>query len=230
MVKYTFYRVDPLWRLLPPEEREAGKEQFASVVEEFANHMIIRSYSLMGLRGDTDFMLWCICPTLEAIQELASQLASTGLGKYLTTPYSLLALTRRSPYVDGHKHLGQEGARAVIRPLDRKYLFVYPFVKTHAWYQLPKEARQRMMDEHFQMGHKYPSVKINTTYSFGLDDQEFVLGFETDNPADFLALVMDLRETEARPYTERDTPTFTCIRRPLRETLEALGGRVTSGK
>ena len=110
-----------------------------------------------------------------------------------------------------------------MRILGRKYLFLYPFVKTHDWYQLQSEERQRMMDEHFAIGHRYPNVKINTAYSFGLDDQEFVLGFETDDPASFLDLVADLREAEARPYTLRDTPIFTCVNKPLRACLDDLG-------
>ena len=110
-----------------------------------------------------------------------------------------------------------------MRIVGRKYLFVYPFVKTHDWYQQPQEERQRMMSEHFVIGHKYPDVKISTSYSFGLDDQEFVLGFETDHPGTFLDLVMDLRNSEARPYTERDTPIFTCLAKPVRECLDDLG-------
>ena len=223
-VKYTFYKMDPQWRRLPAPEREAGKEEFASVVEEFGSQLSILSYSLMGLRGDTDFMLWCVGPSPETVQELATHLARTGMGRYMDTPYSYLALTHPSSYVDSHRHAHQEGRSATIRQLGRRYLFVYSFVKTHSWYQLPLEERQRMMDEHFRIGHKYPSVKITTTYSFGLDDQEFVLGFETDAPEDFLELVMELRTTEARPYTLRDTPIFTCIHRPLREVLDSLGG------
>ena len=110
-----------------------------------------------------------------------------------------------------------------MRIVGRRYLFIYPFVKTHEWYQLPQEERQRMMNQHFSIGHRYPSVKISTAYSFGLDDQEFVLGFETDEPEAFLDLVMELRESEARPYTLRDTPIFTCINKPLRDCLEDLG-------
>ena len=107
--------------------------------------------------------------------------------------------------------------------MGRKYLFVYPFIKTNSWYQLAAEDRQRIMNDHFRIGHKYPTVKITTTYSYGLDDQEFVLGFETNSPNDFLDLVMDLRGSEARPYTERDTPIFTCIARDLPGTLDSLG-------
>lgn len=229
-VKYSFFKVAPQWRRLPTEERDRGKAEFAGVVEEFADRMSLASYSLVGTRGDVDFLLWKVSPTLEAITELQAQLNRSQLGRYLAMPHSYLAMTRRSPYVAGHQHPGQEGttslgltASTTMRQLGRKYLFIYPFVKTHDWYQLPQEDRQRMMDQHFAIGHKYPDVKISTAYSFGLDDQEFVLGFETDDAGSFLDLVMDLRESEARPYTLRDTPIFTCRHKPLRECLEDLG-------
>ena len=224
MVKYQFYKVEPQWRRLPEAKRDRGKEQFLAVAEEFASQMTIRSYSLVGTRADADLLLWQIGPTLEVFQEMATRLLATDLGRYLTTPYSFLAMTRRSPYVDQHRHAGQEGTRLTVSPGEARYLFVYPFVKTHDWYQLPAEERQRMMDQHIQIGHKYPSVKIHTSYSFGLDDQDHMLGFETDEPPDFLDLVMELREAQTRPYTVRDTPIFTCIRRSLRETLDSLGG------
>ena len=130
-------------------------------------------------------------------------------------------MTRRSPYIDNHQHDGQEGTS--MRIVGRKYLFIYPFIKTHDWYQLPKSERQALMEEHFVIGHKYPQVKISTSYSFGLDDQEFVLGFETDDPGGFLDLVMDLRESKARPYTLLDTPIFTCLNKPIQSCLDDLG-------
>jgi len=105
-----------------------------------------------------------------------------------------------------------------------KYLFVYPFVKTRAWYGLSAEERWRIMQEHIKIGREYPSVDLNTSYSFGLDDQEFVVAFETDNPADFLDLVQRLRTTQASAYTKRDTPTFTCISCSVERALGALDG------
>lgn len=222
-VKYTMFKVDPQWRRLPQEDRESSKVEFTAAVDEFAQQININGYSLQGTRGDVDFMLWKVSPNLELLERLATQLNRTVLGKYLAIPHSYLAMTRRSPYVDKHVHPRQEAAGECLQPIGRRYLFLYPFVKTHDWYQLPKEERQRMMNEHFQVGHKYPSVKISTSYSFGLDDQEFVLGFETDSPSDFLELVMDLRESTARPYTLRDTPIFTCIHKPLNECLDSLG-------
>ena len=223
-VKYSFYKVDPLWRRLPQDERARGKQEFAAVVEESATHMLTRSYSLVGLRGDADFLLGQAAETLESIQDLATGLWATGLGGYLTQPHSYLAMTHRSQYVGQHQHAGQEGRSVKVRPGEARYLIVYPFLKTREWYLLPQEERQRMMNDHIAIGHKYPSVKINTTYSFGLDDQEFVVAFETDSPSDFLDLVMDLRGVEGSLYTLRDTPILTCVHRPIDETLDSLGG------
>lgn len=223
-VQFTFYRVDPAWRRLPEEERKKGKAEFAAVVEDFASRIMVRAYTLFGIRGDVDFMLWKVSYELEDFQRMASSLAQTGLGKWLTVPYSYLSMTKRSVYVMHHRHEGQDGARLRVKPGGAKYLFVYPFVKERTWYSLPFQERQRMMDVHIEVGHKYPTVKLNTTYSFGLDDQEFVLAFESDHPEDFLDLVMELRETEASSYTLRDTPIFTCIAGDVYSVLESLGG------
>lgn len=221
-VKYTFYKVSHEWRRLPVETRAQDKREFAAVLDS-ANDMTVRSYSLMGMRGDADFMVWTVSSSLEEVQDLASAIASTRLGTYLDITTSYLAMTRHSMYLSEHDHEGGEN-RTRIRPMGRKYLFVYPFVKTHGWYQLSQEERQRMMNEHFEVGHRYPEVKIHTTYSYGLDDQEFVLGFETDHPQRFLQLIMDLRSAEQRPYTERDTPIFTCVLGSTKQVLDSLGG------
>ena len=223
-VKYSFFKVDPEWRRLPEKERQDNKVQFAEVLGEFSDRVSMSSYSMVGTRGDADFLLWKVSEELEAINELMARVNHTDLARYLTMPYSYLAMTRRSPYIDDHKHEGQEGTgSATMRIIGRKYLFIYPFIKTHEWYQLPKEERQELMNEHFVIGHKYPDVKISTAYSFGLDDQEFVLGFETDDPSHFLDLVMDLRESKARPYTLVDTPIFSCIAKPVEACLDDLG-------
>lgn len=226
-VTYTFYQADPAWRRLPAADRARHRAEFGAVLAEYGQHLILRTYSLMGTRPDAEMLVWCVSPDLEHLQAFASAVARTALGTHLRTTHAYLAMTRRSMYVDGHVHAGEPAGlredRTRIRPLDRRYLFVYPFVKTHAWYQLPMAERQRMMEEHFKIGHRYPEVRIHTTYSYGIDDQEFVLGFETDEPARFLELVMELRSAEQRPYTEVDTPIFTCVLRPADEVLEAIG-------
>jgi chlorite dismutase len=222
-VNFAFYKVDPAWRRLPKEEREASKKEFGAAVEEWRQRMLLIPYSTVGLRPEIDFMLWRIADSLDLLQEMSRQLNRTALGAYLTTPYSFVAMTKRSIYVDKHVHPGQEGRRAAIVPGEYRYLFVYPFVKTRDWFLLPIEQRQEMMDVHIKVGHQFPSVKLNTTYSFGLDDQEFVVAFESDKPADFVDLVMALRETEGSRFTLRDTPIITCIRKPIHETLDDLG-------
>ena len=222
-VNFRFYKLDPAWRRLPEGEKEKGRREFLEACESFRQKgVLLISYSLVGIRGDSEFMLWRISEKLDLFEEMSLAMLRTGMGKYITVPYSYRAMTRRSIYVDKHVHPGQEGRRGRIVPGESKYLFVYPFVKTREWYRLPKEKRQEMMDEHIRVGHKYPTVKLNTTYSFGLDDQEFVVAFETDRPSDFLDLVMELREGEASRYTLRDTPTFTCLQRPLQALLAEL--------
>ncbi len=221
-VNFGFFQVDPAWRRLPAEARKQGKEEFLRVVEAWLPRMIVRSYTLVGLRADCDLMLWRITRALEDIPQMTSELLNTGLGRYLRMPYNYLAMTKRSVYVDKiNPEHGEQ--RLQVAPGKSKYLFVYPFVKTREWYRLDKAVRQKIMDGHIQVGAKYPSVKLNTTYSFGLDDQEFVVAFETDRPDDFLDLVMELREVEASRYTLRDTPIFTCMARDLKDALDLLG-------
>ena len=223
-VNYAFFKTDPAWRRLPAAERQQGKEEFLRVVEEYRGRAIIVPFSLIGMRGDVDFLLWRIAFDLETLQEMTAKLLATGLGQWLTTPYSLLGQAKTSVYEDPYIHPSQEEKRSRVRPGEYKYLFVYPFVKTREWFLLSKEDRSAAMRDHIRVGHEYPSIKLNTIYSFGLDDQEWVVAFESNRPSDFLDLVMELRETESSKYTVRDTPIFTCIRGELRQVLDLLGG------
>ncbi len=224
-VSFMFYKVDPQWRRLSPSDREQGKKEFTAAVDESTKdgEVLVRSYSTMGTRPDCDFMLWRISYSLDAIQDLSARVLTTQLGQYLHTPYSYLSITKRSVYVD-KLNPEHEEQRLKVVPGQAKYVFVYPFVKTMEWYLLTKHARQGMMDEHIEVGSKFPSVIHNTAYSFGLDDPEFVLAFETDYPEDFLDLLMALRETQGRLYTQLDTPIFTCTNKSLPDALNLLGG------
>lgn len=222
LVRFTFYKLDPQWQLLPVEIRLRGKQELSAIFADYTQHSLIRSFSLFGLRSDCDFMLWQATYDVEDLQGLSSRIRCSSMGPYLRESQAFLSMTKRSVYV-GKNARGVHDPRLVITPEDKKYLFVYPFVKTRAWYALPLEDRKRMMNEHIRVGLTYPSVTLNTTYSFGLDDQEFVVAFETDNISDFLDLVQELRETEASRYTLRDTPMFTCVAQPLDEILAAIG-------
>jgi chlorite dismutase len=215
-VKYTFLQVDPAWRRLDPDQRAAHKREFIAACEDYSSERLLRAFSTVGTRGDTDLMLLTQATNLERIHEFHVVLAQSGLMKWAQTPYSYLALTKPSEYSDE--------SRLEVRPAHSKYLFVYPFVKTRAWYRLPADERWRIMQEHIRIGREYPQIDLNTSYSFGLDDQEFVVAFETDEPAAFLDLVQRLRTTESSEYTKRDTPTFTCVATSVERALNALDG------
>jgi chlorite dismutase len=226
-IRYLFYKARPGWRQLSPEARAAARADLLAALEPFAERLpVLRAFSTLGTRADADFMLWMVTERLEDFQDLHAAVLRSGMGAHLDTPYSYLAMTRRSQYVDRHVHANGEegeGRRTRVKPTGRRYLFVYPMVKKRPWYRLSREERQHAMDEHIRVGHEFPRVKINTSYSFGLDDQEFVVAFETDYPADFLDLVERLRGGEASAYTERETPIFTCIAGSIAEVLELLG-------
>lgn len=223
-VSFAFYQIDPAWRLLPQAQKEQGKKEVVEVIKGFEDkkRAQVLTYSTMGMKADSDFLLWVISHDLEAQSDLASAILKTSMGGYLRRSYSFLAMTKRTMYLDRFSPEHVED-RIHIKPGKYKYFFVYPFVKKRDWYLMPFEKRQEMMDEHIRIGTKYPSVKLNTTYSFGLDDQEFVVAFETDSAADFLDLVQELRESQASNYTLRDTPIFTCIAKDAKEMLDSIG-------
>jgi chlorite dismutase len=215
---YTFYRARPEWRQLPVEERAAGKDAFAEVIEEFTPRFdALHAYSTTGVRPEVDFFFWKITSRYENLGELGAALNATPLAGWLETPYSYLATTKASQYTSARR------ARR-ITPFGSPYLVVYPFVKVRPWYALPESDRQRAMDEHIRIGGEHPSIHNHTTYSFGIDDQEFMTAFECDEPADFMHLMLTLRESEASRYTERDTPIFVGQLMEIRAALDRLDG------
>jgi chlorite dismutase len=222
-VSFSCYKVDPAFRRLPFAERHKAKEELQAALDRHTDKVMTIAYSTAGMRAETDFFLWRIAWTLEDLESQSASLMKTKLGSYITQPHSFLAMTKRSIYVDkiNPEH---EGQRTRVVPGKYKYLFVYPFVKTREWYLLPLDERQKMMDVHIEVGNRFPSVKLNTTYSFGLDDQDFVVAFESDQPGDFLDLVMALRETQGSRYTQRDTPIITGIRQPVEQILGTVSG------
>jgi chlorite dismutase len=215
-VKYTFLQVEREWLRLDDAERSEHKREFIAACDDFAQDHLLRAFSLIGTRGDADLMVLTQAENLDRIHEFHVVLQQSGLMKWCKIPYSFLAMTKPSEYSDE--------SRLEVRPAHGKYLFVYPFVKTRAWYNLPADERWRIMQQHIKVGKEFPTVDLNTSYSFGLDDQEFVVAFETDNPADFLDLVQKLRTTESSMYTLRDTPTFTCVAASVERALGALDG------
>jgi chlorite dismutase len=215
--KFTFLKIDPAWRRQDPDRRATDKQEFLAACEDFGLDRSLRAYSTIGTRGDVDLVLLSQSPNLDDIHTFHVVLGQSGLAKWARTPHSFLSMTKRSPYSD-------EQARPEICVSERKYLFLYPMVKQRRWYGLAPEERGRIMKSHIEVGRRYPEITINTTYSFGIDDQEFVVCFEGDDPGMFLDLVNELRPTESSEYTERETPIFTCVAMSTRRALDALDG------
>ena len=221
-VNFACFKLDPAFRRLPDLEKEHARAQFTALFSEPRQGLLCLTYSTVGLRPDVDFVLWRISTGPDEFQAQTQAINHSRLGGFLTTPHSFVSMTKRSMYIDKVDPFHTAESRTHLMPGKRKYLFVYPFVKTRDWYLMPLEKRQEIMDVHIRVGNEFPSVKLNTTYSFGLDDQEFVVAFETDEPKDFLDLVMELRETESSKYTLRDTPIFTCVQMPVEAVLDQL--------
>jgi chlorite dismutase len=221
IVSFTLGKLQPEWRRLAVEHKAEHRREFASVVGKWreSEQMKVLTYSLAGLRADADIMLWRICYSLECLQQMQAELAHTRLGGYLETPHSYLAMTRRSQYKIGH---GLDNGNTITCG-NFRYATVLPFTKTRNWYQLAFEERQRIVNEYIDAIAEFPRVRMNTLYSFGIDDQEFVLVFESNHPADIIDLKMRLRETENAIYTQQDTPVFTGVQCTTEEMLERLG-------
>ena len=220
-VKFSFFKVDPAWQRRGQSARAADKQEFLAACEDYAQDRPLRAYSTVGTRGDVDLLLISQSPILADIHTFHVVLAQSGLAKWSSTPYSYLAMTKPSPYSDSN-------AREELFVSSRKYNFVYPFEKKREWYGLDAEERMRIMREHIEVGRRYPQITINTAYSFGIDDQEFVVSFEADEPADFLDLVQELRGSESSAWTLRDTPIFTCVAMSAAHALDALDGAATA--
>ena len=214
-------RLDPAWRRNPPAARRADLDEFCTAVEAERRRVVQHEYSAIGLRAEGELLLWRMADRLEDVEESAAALMSAGIGRWMSPVLSMVGLTRPSQYVK--RPTSQE--QSLFAGERSRYLVVYPFVKSTEWYLTPPAERQKVMGEHMRIGHRYPQVRQLLAYSFGLDDQEFIVAYETDDLVGFQDLVRELRESESRRSTVRDTPIITAIHRPLGEILGMLSGQ-----
>jgi chlorite dismutase len=220
-MRWAMYRFAPSWRALDASARTRALDELADVLARPVAPWQL-CYSLIGLRPDADFAVWLKTPDgTGPLQEFERRIRATTAGDHLELAHNFISMTKPSPYARKETDPAREAMRAY--PNGAPYVFVYPMVKTRDWYKLSAEERGAMMREHVAVGHKYPKIRINTSYSYGIDDQEFVVAFEGDDPAEFLDLVQDLRYTRASSYTLRDTPMFTCVLRTPAQLAAELG-------
>jgi chlorite dismutase len=216
-LNFSFYKVDPKWRWLNDLGKDEAAKEFSSLIDIANTKMKVMTYSTVGMRKESDFMLWSISDSVEKIQVLSSKVYTTVLGKYIDTSEVYLSASRPSIYSNKITPSFMEDDK----PL--KYNIVYPFVKSREWYLLPFAKRSEMMKEHINVGKKFPQIRLNTSYSFGMGDQDFMLAFETDNLMDFQDLIMKLRETQVNRYVVRDTPMIVCVYKKIFDIIKSLG-------
>ena len=170
--------LDPAWRRLDEARRRSTADAFVEALAP-SEGVITETYSLIGLKPGIDLLVWQMAPSIDQLEEEAARLLRSGLGLWLAVREVFTGLVGDSQYVARPTSQEQslfEGARS-------RYLIVYPFTKATEWYLLPREIRQGSMNEHMRVGHAYPQVRQLLAYSFGLDDQDFLVAYETDDPA-----------------------------------------------
>jgi chlorite dismutase len=214
--------LDPVWRRRSDDERHDDVCRFgeaAAAIELEAEGIRSIGYSSVGLEPGVDLLFWRMAPSVDALETAAAGLLRAGLGRWLTVRHSFIGRIGPSQYV--RKPTDQE--QSLFAGERSRYLVVYPFTKSTDWYLLSNEARQGVMNEHMRVGHEYPMIRQALAYSFGLDSQEFVVAYETDDLVAFGDLVRALRSTESRRSTVSDTPILLGIHRPMDEILALLG-------
>ena len=213
---FSFFKIDPKWRWMADLAKEESAKEVKNVLEN--SGIMFRSYSNLGLRDDADFLFWFAAKTIKEIQEVIEKLYKTVFGKYIIPSMTYLSCTRPSIYVPEQKSYGFLAGQA-----SKQHVIIYPFTKTRKWYLLSKEKRQEIMDEHIAISKKYPQIILNTTYSFGIHDEDFMLAFEVDEIRDFQELIMDLRQTQVSKYVKNDIPMIVCVKKDILPLITSMG-------
>jgi chlorite dismutase len=210
--------LDPAWRRLPQDERCQSAAEFGTAVAAESD-VTTFSYSMVGLRAGTDLLLWSLASSLDALEGRSASVLRAGMGRWMQAKESFLGIIQPSQYVK--KPTPQE--QSLFSGERARYLIVYPFTKSTDWYLLGREARQGVMNEHMRIGHDFPEVRQLLANSFGVDDMDFLVAYETDDLPRFGELVRALRGTDSRRSTVRDTPILTGIHRPIADITALLG-------
>ncbi len=217
-IRYTMWSVFRAAAPLPDEGRSAIAEEVDSLFGELAGKdVVVRGvYDVAGLRADADLMIWWHAEDAQALQEAYSRFRRTALGRACAPVWSQLALHRPAEFNKSHvpAFLADEAAR--------KFVCVYPFVRSYEWYLLPDEERRAMLAEHGQLARGYADVRANTVASFALGDYEWMLAFEADELHRIVDLMRDLRASTARRHVREEVPFYTGARKPIAELVAAL--------
>jgi peroxiredoxin len=221
IIRYTMwsvFRARTDSERLPDEDRAPVIAEVEDLVEHLTEKDVtVRGlYDVSGLRADADMMVWWHSSTIESLQEAYSRLRRTRLGRSLEPVWSVAAVHRPAEFNKGHvpAFLADEEPR--------KYVSVYPFVRSYEWYLLPADERKSLLSEHGQMARDYADVRANTVAAFSLGDYEWILAFESDDLHRIVDLMRHLRGSAARRHVREELPFYTGRRKPIAEIVTAL--------
>lgn len=214
---FIFFDISNNFYSLESEQQHKLKKHLQEILSQTTNINVI-PYLTIGMKVNTTFMVWMQSNRVEDTQECILAMRKSPIGQYLNITYTFVGAKRDSVYTN--KQTVQE--QAIQEDTKLNYFILYPFTKTREWHFLSAQTRRALMNEHIRIGHTFPQIRQNLLYSYGLDDQEFLVSYETEKLEDFQSLVMELRSDEARRYTHSDTPIFTCIYHPIEKLVEKL--------
>jgi hydrogen peroxide-dependent heme synthase len=214
---YPVFRATDAFRSLSGEEVAEAGHELEVLYKEWADRVTVRgTYSTVGFRPDADLMAWWVAPTPDDLQAMYAAFRRTAAGRHLQPSWTFLGVARPAEFSADH-------APAFLKGEDpKRFLCVYPFVRTPEWYLLPPEQRGSLLREHGTLGREFPDILANTTSGFGLGDWEWILAFEGDTADRIVDCIRRLRSAEARLYTKEEIPFVTGIRKDVADVLRDL--------
>ncbi len=198
-------------------DRDVAAKELAALLERFESKVSTRGvYTTSAFTARADLMFWWLAESVDDIEELLVEVKRTQLGAALEQVEAFLGVTQPAEFARDHLPAFAKGEDP------KKYICVYPFVRTPEWYLLDPSQRGAILREHGEAGREFPDVLANTTSAFGLGDYEWILCFEADSPVRTVELIRRLRATEARRYTKVEIPFVSGIRKDIGEAIDDL--------
>jgi peroxiredoxin len=215
-VVYAYYPVFRVRERDPETSWDPG--EWEVLFKEFADRVEVRGvYACEGFRPDADLMMWWVARSMDDVQNLLRRVRRTVAGRRLELTHAFTGVVRPPEFNPRHLPAFLRGEAP------RKYLCVYPFVRTPEWYLLHSDERAALLREHGEMGREYPDVLPNTTSAFGLNDWEWILAFEGDHLHRIVDCIRRLRDSASRRYVKEEVPFVVGIRTSVDEALAGLG-------
>ncbi len=207
---YPVFRMKQALHVAGPAELSVEAHAAEALFAKWKDRVTVRGvYSTVGFRSDADLMLWLVAETPDVLQEMLAAFRKTKAGAALELTWSFMGVTKPAEFSKDHSPAFARGEEP------KKYLCVYPFVRTPEWYLLPAEERAAMLREHGEIGREFPDVLANTTSAFGINDWEWILAFEADELDRIVDCIRRLRDAKARLYTKEEVPFVTGIRKDV---------------